>query len=173
MRRILYRFEQFRNALSSIPDPEAVAQAKELLSPALFDLFSKLLPFEQAHALRVFDRVQEQDFTQPDLLIAALLHDIGKARYPLEPWERVVAVLAKKFFPGRIEKWGQGMPRGLRSGIVVAEQHARWGAEMAESAGASNLVVRLIACHQDQSPAQIPEEERVLLNALQAVDEVS
>jgi putative nucleotidyltransferase with HDIG domain len=173
MRRIVYRILQFRNALNSLPDPEAVRRAKEFLSPSLFALFSDLLPFEQAHALRVFDRLQEKGFSHPDLLTAALVHDIGKARFPLRPWERVMGVLAKKFFPDRIKEWGQGQPKGLRLGIVVAEQHARWGAEMAEAAGASELIVRLVAYHQDQNFTHLPEDERVLLGALQSVDQVS
>ena len=156
-----------------VPDPGGVAHVKKVLSPALFDLFEQMLPFEKAHALRVFDRLTEQGFTDPDLLIAALLHDVGKVRYPLKPWERAVGVLAKKFFPGRAVQWGQGEPRGLIAGVVVAEQHARWGAEMAETAGASELSVRLIANHQGQMPAQLSDDEMVLIRALQSVDEVS
>jgi predicted hydrolase (HD superfamily) len=56
---------------------------------------------------------------------------------------------------------------------VVAEQHAAWGAQMAEQAGAPELVVRLIAHHQDHSPANLSAQERVFLDALQTVDEVS
>ena len=173
MQRILYRIGQFCWALGEVPDPEALARAEELLSTALFDLFTQLQLSEQAHALRIFERLQKQGFSQPDLLAAALLHDVGKALYPLRPWERTVGVLAKRFFPNRIRKWGQGKPGGFRSGIVVAEQHARWGAEMAQSAGATELVVRLIASHQDQTATKLSEEERVLLNALKMVDEVS
>ena len=146
---------------------------KKVLSPALFDLFEQMLPFEKAHALRVFDRLKEQGFTDPDLLIAALLHDVGKVRYPLKPWERAIGVLVKKFFPGRVAQWGQGEPRGVAAGVVVAEQHAHWGAMMAEKAGAPEVAVRLIANHQDQIPAQLSDDEMTLIRALQSVDEIS
>lgn len=146
---------------------------KKVLSPALFELFGQMLPFEQAHAVRVFDRLTAKGFSNPDLLAAALLHDVGKVRYPLKPWERAAGVLAKKFFPDRVGQWGLGEPRGWKAGVVVAEQHARWGAEMAEAAGASDRVVRLIAHHQDQTAAQLSDQEKVLLTALQAEDEVS
>jgi putative nucleotidyltransferase with HDIG domain len=171
--RVIYRVRQFLLAHAGAPDPQGVERVKKALSPALFSLFRQMLPFEQAHALRVFDRLIEQGDTHPDLLTAALLHDVGKARYPLKPWERASAVLAKKFFPGRVVGWGQGEPHGLKAGVVVAEQHARWGAEMAEAAGGSDLAVRLIACHQDQAPTQLSEAENVLLSVLQSVDEIS
>ena len=171
--QVFYRARQFRQAMSSSPDQKELEKVGEVLTPAQTQLFMKLQPSEQAHALRVFDRLTEQGVTHPDLLAAALLHDVGKARYPLKPWERAAAELAKKFFPGRVGKWGQGEPRGLKAGVVVAEQHAQWGAEMAETAGASDLAVRLIACHQDQAPTQLSEPEMVLLSALQSVDEVS
>ena len=173
MRRIFYRVEQFRQSFFDAPGHEGVQRAQENLDPALFDLFGKMLPFEQAHALRVFDRLQEQGFSQPDLLAAGLLHDVGKTLYPLRPWERGLGVLAKKFFPRRIQQWGKGKPGGLRSGIVVGEQHAHWGAQMAQKAGASVTVVQLIEFHQSPIPSHLSEEVQELLKVLQSVDEVS
>lgn len=173
MQQMMYRARQFFLAFFAAPDPEGLARVKQMLAPALLDLFGQMLPFEQAHALRVFDRLKEQGHTHPDLLTAALLHDVGKVRAPLKPWERVVGVLARKFFPGRARQWGQGEPGGLKAGVVVAEQHARWGAEMAEAAGATDRAVRLIASHQDQTPVHLSDEELVLLRALQDVDAIS
>ena len=96
MQRLIYRVRQFLLAHVGAPDPQGMSRVEKALSPALFDLFSRMLPFEQAHALRVFDRLSEQGVTHPDLLTAALLHDVGKVRYPLKPWERAVGVLVKK-----------------------------------------------------------------------------
>jgi hypothetical protein len=130
-------------------------------------------PFEQAHALRVFHKLVNEGYTQPDLLAAALLHDVGKVRSPLKPLERAVAVLAKKLSPSISEIIGQGRPRGWNTGIVVAEQHAAWGSEMAAAAGASSLTVELIARHQDEDLSGLSEEIQEYLAALQRVDKVS
>lgn len=173
MRQIFYRIGQFRRALRESPTAEGLAQAKAALEPGLFALFMRMLPFEQAHSIWVFDQLLQQGYSHPDLLQAALLHDVGKSRHPLQPWQRAVSVVAEKFFPGRIARWGQRQPGRLLLGVVVSEQHAGWGAEMAKAAGAGDLVVRLIANHQKYSLSQLPGEEQRLLRALQAVDKVS
>lgn len=173
MRWIFYRIGQFHRALNEVPTSEALARAERALEPGMFSLFIQLLPFEQAHSIRVFDQLEEQGYSQPELLTAALLHDVGKARYPLRAWQRAAGVLVQKFFPKQVKRWGQGKPRGLMLGVVVSEQHAHWGAEMAEEAGATMPVVRLIAHHQDQNLSQLSEEEQRLVKALQAVDKIS
>jgi hypothetical protein len=61
---------------------------------------------EQAHALRVLHALLEQGEEHPDLSVAALLHDVGKSRFPLKLWERVLIVLGQAFFPERAARWG-------------------------------------------------------------------
>jgi len=132
-----------------------------------------MLPFEQAHAIRVYQRLCEQGHTDPDLLAAGLLHDVGKARVPLNPLERVLYVLGFKFLPKQADEWGDTQPRGFLRGFVVAEKHPEWGAEMAAKAGASQRLVRLIARHQDEISPDLPQEDQELLAALQKVDDVN
>jgi putative nucleotidyltransferase with HDIG domain len=172
LRYILYRLRQFQRARRETPSQAGLAQAEAVLPPALFDLFERLLPFEQAHAIRVYDGLVALGEDDPDLLAAGLLHDVGKARQPLRPWERALAVAAKKVLPDKFMQWGQGEPSGLRVGIVVAARHAQWGAEMSAEAGASERLVRLIR-HHDAELSQIPEPDRPLIEALQSVDAVS
>lgn len=143
-----------------------------MLPPALFDLFSQMLPFEQAHAIRVYDGLIALGYDDPGLLEAGLLHDVGKARHPIRPWERALAVVVKKLMPAKFEQWGQREPSGLRVGIVVAARHAEWGAQMAAEAGAHERLVRLIR-HHDTELAQIPAPDRPLIEALQIVDAVN
>lgn len=142
------------------------------MSPRLFELFSQMLPFEQAHTIRVYDGLIALGHDDPDLLAAGLLHDVGKARYPLNPWERVFAVAVRKLLPAKYKQWGRGEPKGLRVGIVVAARHAEWGAQMAAEAGANERLVRLIRNH-DTELSKITEPERRLIEALQTVDTVS
>lgn len=173
LKRALYRVSQFLRAWRESPSAEDLKRAEAFLSPELFALFGQMLPFEQAHSIRVHDTLVAQGYSQPDLLAAALLHDVGKVKFPLKPWQRALAVLVQKFFPNQVLQLGQGRPVGLLKGIVVAEQHARWGAEIAEAAGAARPVVRLIALHQDKSAPQLDQDELILLIALQSVDKVS
>jgi hypothetical protein len=147
--RVLYRVDQFWRALTTVPRPEELSQARQFLSPDLMVLFLRLQSSEQAHSLWVFRQLREKNETNPDLLAAALLHDVGKSRCPLRLWERVAIVLGKKLFPGKAKRWGEAEPRGWRRPFVVAEQHSAWGAEMAARAGASRMTVALIGRHQE------------------------
>jgi hypothetical protein len=119
------------------------------------ELFGHMQSSEQAHSLLVFNQLLAQREMQEDLLGAALLHDVGKSRFPLRIWERVLIVLGKALVPERAADWGQGEPRGWKRPFVVAEKHPDWGAEMASAAGASPLAVSIIQRHQDVfDPAQ-------------------
>ncbi|MBN1145768.1 MAG: HD domain-containing protein [Anaerolineales bacterium] len=184
--RVLYRVVQFWRALTITPSPEELSQARQLLSPNLLALFLRLQASEQAHSLSVFRRLREHHETNPDLLAAALLHDVGKSRFPLRLWERVEIVLGRKLCPERAKRWGQAEARGWRRPFVIAEQHAAWGAEMAAGAGASAMTVALIGRHQEPrgraaggansvnlaEPEQVSLED-MLLSRLQELDDES
>jgi len=147
--RWLYRIRQFWSALTAAPRSEDLFEASKTLSPALMRLFEQMHPGEQAHSLTVYRRLRDQGETNPDLLAAALLHDVGKSLYRLQIGERVAIVLVKALLPGCAKSWGQGEPSGWKKPFVVAEKHAEWGAQMVAQAGASPATVELIRRHQE------------------------
>ncbi len=150
---------------------EKLAPARAVLTTEQMQLFTRLQPSEQIHALRVLQTVQQQGESDPDLQTAALLHDVGKARAPLNLWGRVVIVLGKAFFRERTKTWGRGQPQGWMRPFVVAEQHPAWGGEMASQAGASPVAVSLIRRHQSSNEfPPISQQEDHLLKILQNAD---
>jgi putative nucleotidyltransferase with HDIG domain len=185
--RLLYRLRQFIAALGAHPAAEDLQQAAQWLSPQEMALFDRLQPSEQVHSLQVFKSLQSGGGSltrQPDLLVAALLHDVGKCRHPLRLWERAWIVFAQALLPGFVERWGrsgssENQAHGLRiqgpwwqRPFVVAIQHPAWGAEMAAEAGSSPLVVALIRRHQNHLAEEGVSLEERLLVALQRVDGV-
>jgi putative nucleotidyltransferase with HDIG domain len=176
--RMFYRLRQLWESLHARPTAPDLALAQGVLAPPLMALFLRLQPSEQAHSLRILCLLLEQGENHPDLLAAALLHDVGKSRYPLYVWERVVIVLGKAVLPKQARRWGQAQPRGWQRPFVIAEQHPVWGAEMAGQAGASPLTVSLIRNHQEAPPplvyrAEPPQIENLLLHRLQGLDDES
>jgi hypothetical protein len=164
--RFLYRSRQFRLAFFGPWPPESDEALSPYLSPSLIAIFRRMKPSEQAHSYAVLERLKTSGYTDPNLLAAALLHDVGKTVSPLSVWDRVLVVLGRHFFPRTVKRWKDGEPHGLERPFVVAALHADWGAELASVAGASARTVDLVRRHQDFS---IPEDP--LLTALQQADD--
>lgn len=174
--RLGYRARQFWYSLTAAPRPDELRLVEQVLTQEQMALFRRQAPGEQAHSLWIYHELQAQGESDPDLLVAALLHDVGKSRYPLSVWERVLIVLAKALAPEKVHAWGRGAPQGWKRPFAVAEQHPAWGASLAQEAGCSALTVSLIRRHQE--PGRLPGshssadplEER-LLRRLQEFDE--
>lgn len=181
--RFLYRIRQFKLfLLASQPAPEDLEPARHMLTDRQFALFLGLQSAEQAHSLAVYTELVSRGESSPDLLTAALLHDIGKVLHPLKAWERGLVVIAKSVIPVQAHKWGSGPARGWRRPFVVIEQHPAWGAEMAAQVGTDAFVVELIRRHQEPLPQKNGQDQErtlekstlnaeILLRKLQAVDE--
>jgi putative nucleotidyltransferase with HDIG domain len=169
MTRTAYRASQFLQALLPPPTIEAARLADPHLPAALQPLYQRLSRAEQSHALAVLRALLGAGHTDPDLLAAALLHDIGKTRAPLHLPDRVLVVLAQRFAPAALESWSRGAPRGWRRPFVVAAQHADWGAEILEQSGASARLVDLVRRHHAALPPPGADADD-LLAALQHAD---
>lgn len=176
MGRWLYRLRQFWQAVTAHVDEQGFKEAQDALAPPLFALFCRLQTSEQVHSLWVYRSLRNQQETNPDLLSAALLHDIGKILHPLTIWQRIEIVLANQIAPDAVRRWGKSSPNGWRKPFVVSAQHPAWGAELAQKAGASPLVVSLIRRHQQETQVMSSEplsEEDFLLARLQTYDDES
>lgn len=169
---LFYRVRQFKQAVAAPELSDAqLAEIQAILSDSEFALFLQFDRGEQWHSYQVMQTLQEAGHVQPDLLQAALLHDVGKTRLPLSVWDRSLIVLMQKMMPGKTAVWGKNSADGWKRPFVVKEQHPEWGAEMVEAAGSSALVVSLVRRHQDDLVETDTSTGDKLLRLLQWADD--
>lgn len=176
----LYRTRQFLNGLTARVDDCALKPARQVLSPAALELFLRLSVDAQYHSLNVLRSLQDAGHSEPDLLQAALLHDVGKAAADragvrLGLWMRAPLVLLEEFAPRQLARWAAPDPEmGWRYALHVHIQHPRIGAEWAAGAGCSATTCWLIEHHQvplhKLAAQKIAPEMLAHLRALQQAD---
>ncbi len=199
----LYRACQFFAALkASLPKwagggltgPDQALVSTILTTLAQRQLFARMSPNDQRHALAVGRTLQQAGYQQPALLQAGLLHDVAKSLgQPI--LYRVAIVLLKAFWPtalARMSEWRMGesangrianppssflLPPSREAFIlhpfVVHAHHPAIGAAWAEEAGCEPLAIRLIARHQETLTGPPATEEEKLLVALQWADNMN
>ena len=142
------RLRQGLNALLAFAQPVDRAQAARHLTPALQQCFTRLRRSEQLHSLRVLRALQAESAVGPDLAVAALLHDVGKTRWPFPLWQRVLVVVVPALAPTLAKRLARGRETDLLARpFLLCEQHPAWGARMARAAGASERTAWLIENH--------------------------
>ncbi len=108
-------------------------------------LFDGMHVADRRHGLDVVATLRAEGVTDPEVLLAGLLHDAGKGRTGV--WPRVVYSLGQAY--GQLGLAGRGRA-AARSAPPSARlrDHAEMSASMAEAAGCSPRTVELIR-HQD------------------------
>ncbi len=162
--RARYRAGQFFGGFRATLTPDELAFVRGVLTRGELALFAGMQARDQRHSLRVAAALRDEGDAQapPDLLAAALLHDVGKG--DLLVTERVVYVLLAAVSSRLVDLVGSPRPR-WRNGIWRLRHHARLGAERLSEEGSSRRVIDLVAAHVDGDPAGDDELAR-----LQAVD---
>ncbi len=169
MGQAVYRVRQFLAALTAPLVREDADVVAQVLTPAQQALFRRMSAPDRWHALRVYQALAAREPQMPDLLVAALLHDVGKAAGPPPLWVRVAVVLLERWAPRWLDHLSKGDPRGWRRPFAVYQRHAEIGAEWAAQAGCSPLTVALIRRHHEPPGLSEDEEDR-LLALLQEAD---
>ncbi len=155
----LYRLRARVSAADLVP-------MRRALPPAGQALFATMSRGDQRHSLDVHAALAATGCDDPDLLAAALLHDVGKGGGRVHFVMRPTIVLLRAGAPGLLA-WLAGpgatapVPRWRRP-FRDAWHHAELGALLAAHSGLTPRVVELIRTHHDPNgPAA----------ALHAVDE--
>ncbi len=142
--RVRYRIGQFRRALGARPAPSQLAGVRVRLNAAQWRLFCGMAPRDRWHAVETLRLLDERGAADPDLALAALLHDAGKGYIRLH--ERVLFVLIARW-PWLLRRLAVRHGARWRTALYRSARHAATGARLAREAGASERAAALIRYH--------------------------
>lgn len=162
-KRIAQGVKTVRPALP--PDTARVVAAT--LTARQAEAFACLPAFDQAHLVRVQRWLEERGVDKPELLQAALLHDIGKVdgETRVRTIDRVARVVLRAIAPGLMERLAAWPAPSWRRGFALAVHHPALGAEKARAVGCSDRVCWLIAHHETYSLAEQDSDLALLMAA--------
>jgi len=146
---VISRIRQFLAAVRARVNEDEMALLEQYLDPSQQALFRAMSLIDQRHGFDVFNTLLQQGHSDPDLLRAALLHDVGKMGICL--WHRVAGVLLEAFWPALLEKLAVNRPQSWLYGFYIYRHHADLSAKLAEGSGCSPSVVELIRGHHTLS----------------------
>jgi hypothetical protein len=182
MRRARYRARQLLWGLRSAIDPDDAREVRELLSSAELPLFLRMEPRDRRHSLLVMRRLAREgipsthgaadagaDPAGRDLLVAALLHDVGKGRLAL--WHRVIYVPLHAAVPPLLDRLARE-GSGWRGALWRLRHHAPLSAALLREARSAERVVELVERHLTPPAAARAAGDAELL-ALIAADSAS
>jgi len=144
--RAAHLVRRFLRALKARVNPAERQVIADNLTPAQQRLFWAMMVEDQRHSLDVFYTLQRRGCQDRDLLLAALLHDVGKGEVRL--WQRVLYVLLRAGPSGVLSRLAQPKGTGWRRALASINEHGRRGAALAQETGAPPAVVELIRNHQ-------------------------
>ncbi len=138
--RFLHLFRRFFQVAFARPlEVDEAAEVAAALLPAQLDLFTAQDPADQRHAYTVMRRVATRS-VDPEVIAAALLHDVGKAGTGLGPIGRSIATVCA------------ALDLPLTAGMRAYRNHGPIGAERLQAAGASPVAVDFARRHPDPDP---------------------
>lgn len=139
----------------------------DLLTQEQRKRFDSMPAFDQQHLCRVANHLKENGITDRDVLVAGLLHDIGKSdgNATVRLTDRVAKVLMKRLAPGTLECVAANYPEGRFQGLALTVVHPEIGAEIAHALGCSERTCWLIRYHEASTDFGDPD-----LACLQAAD---
>lgn len=139
--------------------------ARGALPVAAWGLFEQMPVADRRHAIDVARRLLDAGDDDPDLIAAALLHDVAKGRR-MRLWHRIAGVLLEAFAPRALARLGRDDPRSWRYPFHLYLHHGPMSADAALAAGCSPRVASFIRGEPDTADAR-------LATALRLADEAS
>ena len=140
------KVRQFRAHVRASVRPAERAGLEAWLNGPQLALFDGMHVADRRHGLDVVDTLRNEGVTDPEVLLAGLLHDAGKGHTGV--WPRVAYALGQAY-GSWVWRVASALPiPGFRAALVRLRDHAETSAVLAAAAGCSPRTVELIR-HQD------------------------
>ena len=151
------KVRQFRSHLRASVSPAERADLAAWISPAQLALFDSMHVADRRHGLDVVTSLRADGATDPDLLLAGLLHDAGKGDTGI--WPRVAYSLGQRYgaWVWPASRWLPGFGPALER----LRTHAETSAALALGAGCSVRAADLIRYQDDPRDPVAGERLRV------------
>jgi len=134
------KVRQTRRHLTARVSPRERAEAAQWLRPAELEIFDGMHIADRRHGLDVVATLRVDGVTDPEVLVAGLLHDAGKGDTSILP--RVIYSLSAAYGDW-ISRTVSRLP-GMAASLGRLRAHAETSAQMAAAAGCSERTVELI-----------------------------
>jgi hypothetical protein len=134
------KVRQFRGHLWARIEPAERAALQTWLTPAQASLFDAMHVADRRHGLDVVAGLRAEGVADPEVLLAGLLHDVGKGTVGV--WPRVAFSLGQAY-----GSWVWTVARvvpGFGTAIERLRDHAESSARLVESAGCGPRTVGLV-----------------------------
>ena len=131
--------QAFRHLRARVPTRERES-LRPWLTPDQLTLFDAMHVADRRHGLDVVAALRHGGESDPDVLLAGLLHDAGKGQTGMLP--RVAYALGQAY--GRRMEAPFRLVPGLPAALARLRAHAETSAHLAETAGCSARTVELI-----------------------------
>lgn len=148
----LRRARQLASALGARISPADQALVASVLTPAELQLFTRMPTFDQRHCLDVYRTLVRGGYSDPALMRAALLHDIGK----VDDDGRSIPLLYYGLFVVLLRVAPAIYHRAVRDGrgplrpFVIHAAHDVRGAQLAAHAGSPSATVAILRDYADE-----------------------
>jgi len=161
----VHRIRQFVSHVTARVDAAEERRAEAVLPVAARRLFSEMPVADRRHAMEVAAWLGSRGHGDPDLIAAALLHDVAKGRR-MRVWHRIAGVVLAAVAPGVLRRIATGDVRSPRYPFFLYLEHDRLSAEAAAAAGCSARTAAFIR-------GDVSGSDLTLLAALRDADAAS
>lgn len=150
MQRLGLRARRFFASFRPRLDVGDRSLAEEWLTPRQLALFGSQSGADQRHSIAVARLLLRSGYSSRDLIVAALLHDVGKREATFTPWHRTAIVVLEAVAPWLLRRLAGHRRVKWLAPFWAHNVHAASGSEFAARAGATDRTVQLIRSHHSR-----------------------